>query len=412
MNKVFIGFDNIASQIGDIKDSFKNHHGIECITAINNASSKIVSNSKIDFNVSKLKSRIPLFKPRRISYPLKTWWEKRVDNKIWNKALAECSTFIFFVNSFKPNQSDYELLKKKGKTIIHVFVGNDARWYNAMKQEFEMYGMRPIEFEDKYNLTFDFFKSTIHRVRTAEKYADAIFSRQDQAQIELRPYYRWNMMVQPEKFINKPEQRVQKPVVVHAPSSPSFKGTRFILEAVERLQKEKDFEFRLIQNVPYEKAVQMYQDCDILIDQVLCPGSGKLATEALASGKIVLSLMNYEKYPQNNPEDCPIIDVNPDTLENKLSELIDNFEFRKQHALKSRPYVEKYLDVKYFTGAVKKIMNNETLAFDYHPKFFREHYKPVNEMERDCMNEWNTKVKNESWYKQYIPEGKREGLVF
>lgn len=412
MNKVFIGFDNIASQIGDIKDSFKRHHNVDCITAINSASSTIVSNSAIDYNVSKLKSRIPLFKPRRISYPLKTWWEKRVDDKIWNRALAECSTFIFFVNSFKANQSDYELLKQNGKKIIHVFVGDDARWYNAMKQEFEVYGMRPIEYEDKYNLTFEFFKSTIHRIRMAEKYADAIFSRQDQAQIELRPYHRWNMMVQPDKFVNKTEQRSKRPIVVHAPSSPSFKGTSFILGAIERLQKKKDFEFQLIQNVPYEKAVQMYQACDILIDQVLCPGSGKLATEALASGKIVLSLMNYEKYPQNNPEDCPIIDVNPDTLEEKLAELLDDFEFRKQHALKSRPYVEKHLDVKYFTGAVKKIMDGEVLPYDYQPSFFREKYKPASEAEKTVMNDWTIKVKDEHWYKQFVPAGERDGLVF
>jgi glycosyltransferase involved in cell wall biosynthesis len=411
-NKIFIGFENIASVLPDIKESFKTDQGIECITVINDSLSKIVTNKSVDYNVAKLKSRIPLFKPRRISYPLKTWWEKRVDEKIWNMALEECSTFMFFVNSFKQDHSDYKLLKEKGKKVIHVFVGDDARWYNGMKQEFESYGKRPMEYDDQYNLTFEFFKSTLRRIRMAEKYCDAVFSRLDQAQIELRPYHRWNMMVRPELFKNNFVQRKKRPVVVHAPSAALIKGTKYILKAVEELKTELDFDFQLIQNVPYEKAVKMYQECDILIDQLLCPGTGKLATEALASGKIVMSLMNYENYPQKNPSECPIIDVDPDTIKDKLRSIIQDYEFREEHAKKGRPYVEKYLDVKYFTAKVKKIMNSEKVEYDYVPVFFREKYVPVSKQETELFNTWNREVENESWYKEFIKPGERAGLVF
>ncbi|HWY12492.1 MAG TPA: hypothetical protein VN026_14260 [Bacteroidia bacterium] len=411
-NKIFIGFNNIASQIPEIKESFKINHKIECLTAVYDSGSSIISSKDIDYDIAAVKRKLKLFNPQRIGFPVKEWWDNRAEEKIWKRALRECHTFIFIVDSFKKDHQEFETLKQKRKKIIQVFVGDDARWYNAMKQEFEIYKMRPIEYKDSYHTSLAHLEDNLCRIRMAEKYADAIFSRQDQGQIQLKPFYRWNMMVVPSLYSHKPEQRKNKPVIVHAPSSSEFKGTRFILEAIEKLKGKVDFEFKLIQNMPREEALKAYGEGDILIDQVLCPGTGKIATEALASGTIVLSLMNYEKYPQKNPEDCPVIDVNPDTIYDVLLKIIPDHEFRRQHALKGRPYVEKYLDVRYFTEKVVKIMEGSPPEFDYHPDFFRNEFKPKSKQEEILMNYWNYKLKDEPWYKKNIEAGERDGLIF
>jgi hypothetical protein len=270
-----------------------------------------------------------------------------------------------------------------------------------------------MEYDKSYDYSAKALNARLTYLRLAEKYSDFIFSRLDQAQLQLRPYYRWNMMVPIKKFKNNPEQRKEKPVVAHAPSNRAIKGTRLVLDAFDRLKKEGiSFEPLLIENVPNQKAIEMYSDADIVIDQLFCPGTGKLATEALACGSIVMGHMAYNKYPQKNPADCPIIDVNPDNLYQELKELILNYEFRKEHALKSRPYVEKHLDVKSFCEKVISLVNKEKIEFDYTPTFFRNNFIPESGESIEIYNNWNLVVKNCNWYKQFVKPGERAGLVF
>jgi glycosyltransferase involved in cell wall biosynthesis len=409
--RIFLGLTNIASMYGDLKQNFRDL-GVE-VYAVEKHISAIINNNDADFTIQKAKDRVPYFKPGRISVPLKSTWEKKVDKYIYKKALKECDVFIFFWDTFKPDYSDLEEIKKAGKTIITVFVGDDVRWFFAMKEEFEMYGLPTMEYDKSYDYSAKALNARLTYLRLAEKYSDFIFSRLDQAQLQLRPYYRWNMMVPIKKFKNNPEQRKEKPVVAHAPSNRAIKGTRLVLDAFDRLKKEGiSFEPLLIENVPNQKAIEMYSDADIVIDQLFCPGTGKLATEALACGSIVMGHMAYNKYPQKNPADCPIIDVNPDNLYQELKELILNYEFRKEHALKSRPYVEKHLDVKSFCEKVISLVNKEKIEFDYTPTFFRNNFIPESGESIEIYNNWNLVVKNCNWYKQFVKPGERAGLVF
>ena len=356
---------------------------------------------------------MPYFKPRRISVKLKAIWDKKVDSYIYKKALKECDVFIFFWNTFYNDFSDLKKLKEANKTIINVFVGDDVRWFYSMKQELEGYQLAPIEYDEEYDYSIIALEQKLKYLRTAEKYSDFIFSRLDQAQLELRPYYRWNMMVPVKKFKDNSKQRKVKPVVAHAPSYRSGKGTSYVLEVFDQLKKDGiDFEPLLIENVPNLLAIEMYGNADILIDQLLCPGAGKLATEALASGTIVLGNMAYEIYPQKNPKDCPIIDVNPKTLYSKLKEIILDYEFREKHAKKGRPYVEKYLDVDRFTQTVIDLVSGNEMPFDYKPTFFRENFIPESPEALSLYNSWTDTVKECTWYKKNIVSGERKGLKF
>ena len=136
-----------------------------------------------------------------------------------------------------------------------------------------------------------------------------VFSRLDQAQLQLRPYFRWHMMVDSTKYeITKAQQK--KPLIVHAPSNRKVKGTQYILDAISLLKGNNfEFDFMLVENMKFEDALNIYKSSDIVIDQLFIPGSGKLATECLAYGKIVLSRMNYENYPQNSGVKLSLIHI-------------------------------------------------------------------------------------------------------
>jgi hypothetical protein len=414
--KVFMGLFNIASVLGELSKGF-NEIGIETYSVVYGTSSYLIDKNT-DFEIyptieEKLKffDKIPItFLRKGIKFVLRKLMFKFYLKSIWNKAVKECDTFIFLWSSFDKQFNDFEKLKKLGKKVIVVFVGDDVRWYPAMEQEFKKYGLDPIEYDDKF---FHGLGSRLNFMRKAEKYADFIFSRLDQAQLQLRPYYRWNMIVFPEKYKERNIQSV-RPLVIHAPSNSSVKGTKYVVKAVDELKASGlDFEFKLIQNLPHLEAVKLYEQSDIVIDQLLCPGTGKLATEALACGKVVMGIMAYDTYPQKNPADCPVVDVNKYTIKNKLQELICDHAQRSQLALLSRKYVERELDVRKFCNTVKSLILGEKIEYDYYPTFFNEYFIPESEEALVEFNQWNKFVMHCDWYKKHVrKESNRQGLHF
>ncbi len=413
--KVFIGMINIASIIGELTKAF-NEMGVETYTVAYHSTDKLIENNVelvIEQEIEKeLKrfNKIPSLKLRRvlkgtyrrIYYPL-------LVKRMFNKALKECDVFIIIWSSFDKYYKDFKKIKKKGKKLIVVFVGDDVRWYPAMEQEFRYYGMDPMEYENKY---FHGLESRLRYLRMSEKYADFIFSRLDQGQLQLRPYYRWNMMVFPEKYDENSNQS-QIPLVLHAPSNAIVKGTKYILNAVEELKLEGvKFEFKLIQNIPHTEAIKMYEQADVVIDQLLCPGTGKLATEAMACGKVVMSKMAYRKYPQKNPAACPVIDIDKKDIQQKLKEIIADYDLRVLKAKEARKYVENELDVRIFCKKVIDLVNGKTIEYDYIPEFFKDNFIPESVQSLKRYNRWNKFVSNCDWYKQYIGKKERKGLKF
>lgn len=132
-----------------------------------------------------------------------------------------------------------------------------------------------------------------------------------------------------------------KPVIVHAPTSPAIKGTDYILRAIEELKLYHDFEFILVENMPHEKAKQIYKKADLIIDQLLIGAYGVFAIEAMAMNKPVVTWISdfmKDKYPK----DLPIISANPENIKQKIEVLLKDKEMRSELGSKGRKYVEKY----------------------------------------------------------------------
>jgi glycosyltransferase involved in cell wall biosynthesis len=140
-----------------------------------------------------------------------------------------------------------------------------------------------------------------------------------------------------------PDPGNKKPVVAHMPSRPKVKGTEFVMEAVESLSHELDFEFRLIQNVPHREALDMVRSCDIMLDQFIIGSYGTAALEAMALGKPVFCYIKPSLLPRM-PAECPMVNANPDDLRDRLKGMIQNGPLRHETGRKSRLYAEKHHD--------------------------------------------------------------------
>lgn len=411
--KIFIGLGNIASILGDFKEAFFKL-GYETITAIHQSHSLITSSEvDYDFNIlNNKKSWYDTIRPYKLRILLQNLFDKK-QKQIYPKIVKECDIFIFIWSSFQPYFSDIAYLKSIGKKVICIHVGDDVRYPNAMQQEFAQYGYEPVGYSKEY-LQQVTAQQKLLWLRTSEKYADLVYSRADQNQLVMRPHYKWRMMVVPSDFIPNYDQSKVNPLVIHSPSNRDGKGTKYVLEAVERLKQEGvEFRFQLIENMPHLEALKTYQKADIIIDQLLCPGAGKFATECMAMGRVVMGKMGYGIYPDYIPdvENHPIIDTCPKTIYENLKSLIYDYDLRCKRSKQGPEYVKKHLNFDLFCEKMLELLDTNEHQYEHFPSFFREKYIPEPE-NIDTYNQWTSFVKDCDWYKEHVPSGERDGLIF
>ena len=150
-----------------------------------------------------------------------------------------------------------------------------------------------------------------------------------------------------------------KITIVHSPSVLIAKGSSIILPLIERLQKIYDFTFIMLHQKPRSEVLEIIQKADIFIDQIIGGSYGMAAMESMAYGKPTLCYIMPEVFKNGLSSECPIVNVNPETIEQKLIELILNPQMRYDIGLASRAYVEKYHDAKVIAQQLLEIYKSE-----------------------------------------------------
>lgn len=161
------------------------------------------------------------------------------------------------------------------------------------------------------------------------------------------------------KPIQKTNNNNRKFTIIHAPTNMEAKGSYFILKALERLKKRYNkIEIQIIENIPNEKAIKLYQKADIVIDQVLIGWYGGFGVEVMKMGKPLAVFIREEDLkfiPNQMAKELKesIINISPGNIEEKLSELIENPELLKYKSESAIQYVSKWHDPIYIANQVK-----------------------------------------------------------
>lgn len=154
-----------------------------------------------------------------------------------------------------------------------------------------------------------------------------------------------------EKFrVKKREFRdgLKEPVIVtHAIGSAGEvrkrKGSDFVIEAVEKLQKKGyKIDFRFYVGEKYEKVLSEMASADIHIDQVALGWPGTITAEAMSMGTPVICDIrpDLEKYA----EKIPLVKAHKSNLEDRLEKFIHDIQLRKEFSEKGREYVLRVHD--------------------------------------------------------------------
>ena len=140
----------------------------------------------------------------------------------------------------------------------------------------------------------------------------------------------------------------ERPVVVHAPSSRSRKGTEHVVAACQEL----DVELEIVERLDHREAFERYRNADVIVDQLNAGWYGVFAIEAMALGKPVVTFLHDEAVRKTEEAfgvDVPIVNATAETLAGALRPLVESAEERRRVGRASRAYAEEVHDVERMT---------------------------------------------------------------
>lgn len=140
----------------------------------------------------------------------------------------------------------------------------------------------------------------------------------------------------------------RKIVIFHGITRPSVKGTPFIKEAMDRIQKEYPdrVECRCEGGMPYNEYVKLFERIDILIDQTYFNGWGMNAAIGAMKGKCVLAPCTNECRENVGIDGIPFIEIRPDAnqIYSELKRLVENPQKIDEIKQSSRVFIENYCE--------------------------------------------------------------------
>lgn len=242
---------------------------------------------------------------------------------------------------YTPTANDLKILHQTGKPMIIQHHGSEVRRLSMAKS-----------FENPFIQVKPYWKNEqiiINRLTSWSKIFKHAVVADYELYLNIKDYYKQIHIIRQPIDLSQftpsyPNRHNKKPIIVHAPSDKGIKGTDYIIDAVQQLQSEGlSFEFKLIENMDHQTALQNYQQADIIIDQ-LCIGSmGMLSLEGMALGKPVICYIRDDLF-NHYPKEIPIVSANPNTIYEKLKNLITDHKSRTEIGIKGRKYIENNHD--------------------------------------------------------------------
>lgn len=264
------------------------------------------------------------------------------------------------------NLLDLPIIKKRHKKIFFTFQGDDARQKNVFMKNFGQ-----GHYKDSKLSLWDRFSDANKRLRIEKiaQYADAIFALNPDLMLALPtskahflPYSNVDIN-QLSPLMGKTDQK-QKITIVHAPSDRLVKGTGIILDTIKKMATKYQIRLLLVENLSHQKALEIYQQADIAVDQLTIPWYGGFAVEMMALGIPVIGYLGDGQFLKKFVpywSEIPVVNADRNNLEIAITNLMKNPALRSGLGKKSRQFVEKYHDPLKIAQKMKKYYLNQNV---------------------------------------------------
>jgi glycosyltransferase involved in cell wall biosynthesis len=131
--------------------------------------------------------------------------------------------------------------------------------------------------------------------------------------------------------------------VVHSSNHRHYKGTRFVIDAVEQLRDEGlPVELDIVEGVPLAEARARYAAADVVAGDFLLGGYANFGVEAMALGKPLLSYLR-PRTARFHPEwaQSPVVSAAPDEIADVLRPLVVDAERRRELGRRGPEFVRE-----------------------------------------------------------------------
>src|SRR5262249_40826079 len=145
-------------------------------------------------------------------------------------------------------------------------------------------------------------------------------------------------------YTPSPRTDRDRPLVLHAPSSRRRKGTEHVIAACETLPVD----LKIVEGLHHDEARRLYEDADIVVDQLNAGWYGLFAIECMALGKPVVTFLHEEAVERTElafHTKVPLVNATAETLVRRLRPLVEDVRLRRRIGHESRAYVEQVHDV-------------------------------------------------------------------
>ena len=259
---------------------------------------------------------LPVHKPKNVFESMYFRWDDKRRQRVVNRAIRENRLEDFEIIHYDGGLDFFrdarlaKRWKREGKKLVCHYMGSDLR----------VRGIDPVMDElSDLNLT----NESDHLLRHPNIHYIYI-------PFDVTPY-----------SVRKSENLRLR--IIHSPTNRASKGTELIIPVMERVKKVRDVEFVLIEHKPHDEVIRIKETCDISIEQVGNLGGtgyGRNSLEALAIGIPTITEMTPD-YTAWLPEN-PFVLATPETLYDRLLEVIDSPDLREEKRIAGRKWIEKY----------------------------------------------------------------------
>ena len=293
----------------------------------------------------------------------KTDWDFRAEFSRYliprfTHALLEGDAPLFARVGQRDVAEDIALLRERGVQVALIAHGSDVR-LPSHHVEIEPWSPFRSMDPDVYKRMEAFAKRT---ARIFNAYPGPVFISTPDL-IEFVPAATWcPVIVDPERWASAQgvfERNI--PIVAHAPSSSDMKGSDLIDPLLERLHADGVIEYRRVQDIEPKEMPAIYGDADIVVDQLALGSYGVAACEAMAAGRIVLGHVSEQVRSAAQEAaglDLPILEVTPDSIVERIRELLADRESARDTAARGPEFVRTLHDGRRSASVLADFLRN------------------------------------------------------
>ncbi len=265
---------------------------------------------------------------------------------------------------------EFKFLKTKKIKIVTMFCGDDIRSVkltnnHSKKNKLDMHTYyNPLE--NKYMKTISYDEDKKKLAKSADKYADIVFNyKMCQISYLQRDQYPWPYLLEKVKF-NKNDNKYYKLntiKILHAPSSPLFKGTSLVRAAIKKLEIEKyKIEYIELQNKSNNLVLEHLKSSHIVLNQFYALTPGYFGVEAMANHCAVLMSADpsIETGLPQESDDAWMITKYWEVYSN-LKHLLDNPNKIKYYADNGYNFAYKHYTYEAAGEHIKSILKNNNV---------------------------------------------------